>query len=222
MAVQTSGFGHRHSPTSGASSNHQGCDYRAPIGSPIVANGDLTIEKAGVGSGYGNVVYARDANGTQYRFGHLDGFPPGMKAGDKIKAGDTIGYTGNTGISTGPHLHYEARPNGGAAVDPNSIDPKTGKPYMAAAGFEAGKSLKDSTPTPTKDRKPNEPGTAKPMGAPPATGDKPGPGNKAKPGTGNQGDRGGAGKPPAPGRGSSAGNAVGILVNPRHKAHDGT
>lgn len=222
MAVETSGFGHRHSPTKGASHNHQGCDYRAPIGSPIVANSELTIEKAGVGSGYGNVVYARDANGTQYRFGHLDGFPPGMKAGDKIKSGDTIGYTGNTGTSTGAHLHYEARPNGGAAVDPNSIDPRTGKPYMAAAGFEAGKSLKDSTPKPTKDRKPNEPSKGKPMGGgtPPAASGG-GSGGKPKPGSGNQGDRG-SGAPPAAGRGSSAGNAVGILINPRHKAHDGT
>ena len=224
MAIQTSGFGHRHIPGM-SSHNHQGCDYATPIGSPIISNSELTIEKAGVGSGYGNVVYARDANGTQYRFGHLDGFPPGMKAGDKIKPGDTIGYTGNTGQSTGPHLHYEARPNGGAAVDPNSIDPKTGKPYMAAAGFEAGKSLRDSKPTPTKDRKPNEPGTAKPMGdTSPSASPAPGSGNqsgKPKPGSGNQGNRG-AGAPPAPGRGSSAGNAVGLLVNPRHKAHDGT
>lgn len=220
MATQTSGFGHRHSPTAGASHNHQGCDYAAPVGSPIVANSELTIEKAGVGSGYGNVVYARDANGTQYRFGHLDGFPPGMKAGDKIKPGDTIGYTGNTGTSTGAHLHYEARPNGGAAVDPNSIDPNTGKPYMAAQGFEAGKSLKDSKPTPTKDRKPNEPnpgGNAKQdaKDKPAKSGGKDG---KSPPGKGK--DRG-AGSPPAPGRGSSGGNAVGILINPRHKAHDG-
>jgi len=212
MATQTSGFGPRPSPTGGASSNHQGVDYRAPIGSPIYANTDLTINKAGVGSGYGNVVYATDKNGTQYRFGHLDGFPPGMKAGDTIKAGDVVGYTGNTGVSTGPHLHYEARPNGGAAVDPNSIDPNTGKPYHAATGFEPGKSLKDSNPTPTNSRPPNNPppgGGGKPPEKPPGGGGKPPPGGGKPPG--------GSGPPLI----SKPVGGVGILMNPRHKAHDG-
>jgi hypothetical protein len=208
MARQTSGFGPRKSPTTGASSNHGGVDYATPIGSPIYANSELTINKAGVGKGYGNVVYATDANGTQYRFGHLDGFPPGMKAGDKIKPGDVVGYTGNTGVSTGAHLHYEARPNGGAPVDPNSIDPKTGKPYNAAAGFEPGKSLADSTPRPTNDRKPNNPNPS--TGAPEK---KPPPADKKRqPPT--------QGGPVAPLVGRPAGT-IGLAINPRHKAHDG-
>lgn len=215
MARQTSGFGPRKGPTSGASENHQGVDYATPKGSPIYANLELTINKAGVGSGYGNVVYATDANGTQYRFGHLDGFPPGMKAGDKIKPGDVIGYTGNTGVSTGPHLHYEARPNGGAAVDPNSIDPKTGKPYHAAQGFEPGKSLKDSTPTPTGDRKPNNPNPTDPNATKKDDNKK-----EDKPGKG--GKEGSA--PPGGPMGSliaRPAGTIGLTINPRHKAHDG-
>lgn len=212
MARQTSGFGSRPSPTPGASTNHGGVDYSTPVGSPIYARTDMTVNKAGVGSGYGNVVYATDKNGTQYRYGHLDGFPPGMKAGDTIKAGDVIGYTGNTGVSSGAHLHYEARPNGGAPVDPNGIDPKTGKPYTAAASFDPdGGNLDNTTPKPTKNRTPNSPTPPGPQPGKPTptpTPNKPGPGS-------------GGGRPPGQSRPPINPNAVGILINPRHKSHDG-
>lgn len=158
MARQTSGFGPRPSPTPGGSTNHAGVDYSAPVGTPIYTNTPLTVVKSGVASGYGNAVYAKDANGNEYRFGHLESVP-NLKPGQTIPAGGLVGNTGNSGVSSGPHLHYEIRKNG-LPVDPNGVDPATGKPYTNAVGFEKGKTLDSSNAIPDGNRKP---------GAPPAT-----------------------------------------------------
>ena len=125
---------------------HNGIDYSTPIGTPVYANKELTVTYAGSKSGYGNVVYAKDNAGTEYRFGHLDSIPEGTKVGSTLSPGSKIANTGNTGDSTGAHLHYEVRVDG-KSVDPlTTIDPSTGKPYENNATFEPGKpSMRNST-----------------------------------------------------------------------------
>ena len=135
---------------------HHGVDYAAPIGSSVYTNKDVTITYAGPAKGYGNVVYAVDNEGTQYRYGHLDSIPPNVTVGARIPAGQQIAITGNTGDSTGAHLHYEVRQNG-RAVDPETtIDPTTGKTYVNNASFARdGSSLNNSTPSKSPGYTPN-------------------------------------------------------------------
>lgn len=134
---------------------HHGVDYAASIGSPVYINKDLTITKAAYLRGYGNVIYARDDAGVEYRFGHLDHIPKDIKVGQRVSAGTQIAITGNTGDSTGPHLHYEVRKNG-VSVDPliakdmDSNSPVLGKTYEHVASFSPNGSALSNT-QPTKD-----------------------------------------------------------------------
>lgn len=89
---------------------HAGVDLRAPTGTKIVAARPGRVAKAGVGSGYGNVVYIRHADGTETRYAHLSRIL--TSAGATVNAGQVIGLAGSTGNSTGPHLHFEIRPKG--------------------------------------------------------------------------------------------------------------
>ena len=95
---------------------HKGVDLAYNY-EPIYANKDLTITTAGWVSGFGNAIYAQDNEGYTYIFGHLDSI--NVKAGQKIKAGTKLGVTGNTGRSTGPHLHYQVEKNG-TTINPSS------------------------------------------------------------------------------------------------------
>lgn len=113
---QTSGFGYRKAPTAGASSNHKGIDLATATGTPVYASCGGTVTKAGWGSGYGYVVYIDHIDGRQTRYGHLSRVL--VSVGQKVKQGDRIALSGNTGVSTGPHLHFEMRING-TPVDPN-------------------------------------------------------------------------------------------------------
>lgn len=113
----TSRFGRRTSPTKGASSNHQGIDWGIPKGSSVVASSGGTVTKAGWGGGYGYVVYIRHPGGVETRYAHLSKVL--VSAGQTVKQGQKIALTGNTGVSTGPHLHFEIRMNG-TAVNPLS------------------------------------------------------------------------------------------------------
>jgi murein DD-endopeptidase MepM/ murein hydrolase activator NlpD len=166
----SSGFGPR---DMNGRSYHYGTDWPAPIGSPFYTNKELTVTKAEVQTGYGNVVYAVDAQGTEYRFAHLDSFAGGVKTGSTIPAGGQVGYSGITGqekdgsqTSTGAHLHYEVR-RGGVAVDPlTTIDPTTGKPYINNASFEQGNGTSLRTSTPKKDSNYTPNGTAVPRPTP--------------------------------------------------------
>lgn len=106
----TSGFGKRKSPTKGASSYHKGVDWATPKGTPVYASSGGTVAKAGWGSGYGYVVYINHADGRQTRYGHLSKVL--VKVGQTVKQGEQIALSGNTGISTGPHLHFEMLING--------------------------------------------------------------------------------------------------------------
>ncbi|MEC7761512.1 MAG: peptidoglycan DD-metalloendopeptidase family protein [Pseudomonadota bacterium] len=117
QGVRTSGYGPRHHPILKQVRNHDGVDWAAPTGTPIVAAADGTIALAGVGGGYGNVVYIDHPGGIQTRYAHLDSFADTTSNGVAVRAGDVIGFVGTTGRSTGPHLHFEVRVNG-AAVDP--------------------------------------------------------------------------------------------------------
>jgi murein DD-endopeptidase MepM/ murein hydrolase activator NlpD len=94
---------------------HSGIDIAAPTGTPIVAPADGVVIKAGTASSYGRVIIIDHGNGYTTRYGHLSGF--NCYTGDRISAGDIIGYVGSTGNSSGPHLHYEVRING-IPVDP--------------------------------------------------------------------------------------------------------
>ena len=103
----TSGFGFRRHPLLGIKKMHTGVDWAAPTGTPIVAAGNATVELAGRRGGNGNYVRLRHGNGYKTAYSHLSRIARGIKKGAKIRQGELIGYVGTTGLSTGPHLHYE-------------------------------------------------------------------------------------------------------------------
>lgn len=111
----SSGFGGRKAPTRGASSNHKGIDWAIPTGSAVFASCGGTVAKAGWASGYGYVVYVNHPDGRQTRYGHLSKVL--VAAGQSVSQGQKIALSGNTGVSTGPHLHFEML-IGGSHVNP--------------------------------------------------------------------------------------------------------
>ncbi len=116
-----SGYGMRRHPLLNQVRMHTGVDYSAPLGTPILAAGNGVIEEQGHKGQYGNYVRIRHANGYQTAYGHMLGrIPPDIRAGAKVRQGQTIGYLGNTGLSTGPHLHFEILVSN-RFVDPMSI-----------------------------------------------------------------------------------------------------
>jgi murein DD-endopeptidase MepM/ murein hydrolase activator NlpD len=121
-----SGFGMRRHPILGYSRMHTGVDWSAPTGTPIIAAGNGTIEKAGWAGGYGRQIMIRHANGYVTSYNHQSRFAEGIKEGARVRQGQVIGYVGSTGLSTGPHLHYELLVNG-AKVDPMRVRLPTGR-----------------------------------------------------------------------------------------------
>lgn len=111
----TSSFGRRKAPKKGASTYHKGVDWAIPVGTNVYASCGGRVSKAGWGSGYGYVVYIDHEDGKQTRYGHLSKVK--VSVGQYVKQGDRIALSGNTGISTGPHLHFEILV-GGRQVDP--------------------------------------------------------------------------------------------------------
>ncbi len=107
----TSGFGMRKHPLLGIMRMHTGVDWAAPVGTPIVAAGDGIVEMVGGKGGYGNYVRIRHPNGFSTGYGHMLRFADGVKPGVAVKQGQIIGYVGNTGLSTGPHCHFEVLVN---------------------------------------------------------------------------------------------------------------
>lgn len=107
---QSSGFGKRAQPTKGASTYHKGIDWATPTGTPVYASCGGTVAKAGWGSGYGYVVYINHEDGRQTRYAHLSKVL--VTVGQKVKQGERIALSGNTGVSSGPHLHFEILING--------------------------------------------------------------------------------------------------------------
>lgn len=111
----SSGFGARSAPTAGASTYHKGVDWATPIGTTVYASNAGTVAFAGWASGYGYAVYINHADGRQTRYGHLSKVL--VSAGQTVSQGERIALSGNTGRSTGPHVHFEIRING-TAVNP--------------------------------------------------------------------------------------------------------
>ena len=107
----TSGFGFRYHPLHHTRRMHTGVDWAAPRGTPILAAGKGIIEKAGRRGWYGKYVRIRHSNGYQTAYAHMSGYGPGIRAGAKVRQGQIIGYIGSTGLSSGPHLHYEVLVN---------------------------------------------------------------------------------------------------------------
>ncbi len=108
----SSSFGMRKHPILGFNKMHRGTDFAAPTGTPVMASGDGTIKKAGWCGGGGNCVKIKHNSTYSTVYAHLSKFGRGIKKNVKVKQGQVIGYVGNTGMSTGPHLHYEVIENG--------------------------------------------------------------------------------------------------------------
>jgi murein DD-endopeptidase MepM/ murein hydrolase activator NlpD len=103
----TSGFGMRRHPIFQQWRTHQGVDYGAPVGTRVKSTGDGVVSFAGWRNGYGNLIVLRHFGGYSTYYAHLRNFARGMRAGSRVVQGEIIGYVGQTGWASGPHLHYE-------------------------------------------------------------------------------------------------------------------
>lgn len=124
--VFRSGFGGRRHPVLGYYRMHTGVDWAAPTGTPIYASGNGTVTEAGWKGGYGRYVRIQHNNGYETGYGHMSGFGKGIEKGTRVRQGQIIGYVGSTGVSTGPHCHYEVLINS-AFVDPMRVKLPRGK-----------------------------------------------------------------------------------------------
>jgi murein DD-endopeptidase MepM/ murein hydrolase activator NlpD len=113
----SSGFGMRRHPILGYSRMHQGVDFAAPTGTPVYAAGDGRIASAGTRGGYGTTIVINHTGGTSTLYAHLSAIQRGLRPGAAVRQGQVIGRVGSTGMSTGPHLHFEVRRND-RAVNP--------------------------------------------------------------------------------------------------------
>jgi murein DD-endopeptidase MepM/ murein hydrolase activator NlpD len=136
-AIMRSGFGGRRHPILGYVKMHTGVDWATAYGTPIFASGNGVIEKAGLEGGYGKYIRIKHNNGYETAYGHMSAFAKGMEIGKRVRQGQVIGFVGSTGMSTGPHVHYEILVNG-RFVDPMRIKLPRGRslegPMMT--GFE--------------------------------------------------------------------------------------
>ncbi len=111
LKAVASGFGYRNDPFTKVRKFHAGMDFSAKTGTPIFATGDGVVQKAdNTASGYGNHIVIRHGFGYETLYGHLSKYK--VRAGQRVKRGDIIGYVGSTGRSEAPHLHYEVHKNG--------------------------------------------------------------------------------------------------------------
>jgi len=117
VGIMRSPFGARNHPLLGYMKQHTGVDWAAPLGTPIYASGNGVIENVGWESGYGKYIRIRHSNGYETAYGHMTAFARSIQPGARVQQGQIIGYVGSTGLSTGPHLHYEILVNG-RFVDP--------------------------------------------------------------------------------------------------------
>ena len=123
----SSSFGRRKHPILGYRKMHTGVDFAAPRGTPILAAGSGTVERANRYGGYGNYIRIRHTDGYKTAYAHLKGFARGVKKGKYVKQDQVIGYVGTTGRSTGPHLHYEVIHHG-KKINPRRLSQLSGKP----------------------------------------------------------------------------------------------
>jgi murein DD-endopeptidase MepM/ murein hydrolase activator NlpD len=122
----SSSFGMRFHPVLNTNRPHNGTDFAAPRGTPIMAAGAGIVERANRFGSFGNYIRIRHSNGYETAYAHLNGFARGIRAGARVQQGQTIGYVGTTGRSTGPHLHYEVHLNG-RPTNPMALDLPTGR-----------------------------------------------------------------------------------------------
>lgn len=134
----SSRFGGRYHPILRTWRGHRGIDYAAAFGTPVRATADGIVTRAGRDGGYGVLVELRHANGIRTRYGHLSRIAKGIGHGTRVQQGQTVGYVGSTGLSTGPHLHYEFLVNG-RATNPQRKDAGAGTPVPETlrAGFDS-------------------------------------------------------------------------------------
>lgn len=116
----------RRHPILGYTRRHNGTDFAAPRGTPVMAAGNGIVERANRFGSFGNYVRIRHANGYETAYAHLNGFARGIRAGSRVTQGQVIAYVGTTGRSTGPHLHYEVHHNG-TPRNPMTLDLPTGR-----------------------------------------------------------------------------------------------
>ncbi|RZJ17021.1 MAG: M23 family metallopeptidase [Brevundimonas sp.] len=140
----SSGFGVRTHPISGYRKMHQGTDFAAATGTPVVAPADGVVVEARRWGGYGNWLRIRHANGLESGYGHLSRYASGIRAGQRVSQGQIVAYVGSTGASTGPHLHYEIW-RGGQRINPSGIRTTEGTILAGAdlAAFRAEKTRID-------------------------------------------------------------------------------
>lgn len=131
----SSGIGRRRAPTAGASTDHNGIDIPAPIGTPVASMGPGRVVFAGVRGANGKLVVVEHADGSRASYAHLDSFD--VQTGDPVSAGAVIAKVGNTGRSTGPHLHLTVRDAGGRIIDPRSLVGNAAGSNPAQAGSTA-------------------------------------------------------------------------------------
>ncbi len=123
----SSRFGSRKHPILGYRKMHAGVDFAAPRGTPVLAAGSGTVERANRFGSFGNYIRIRHTDGYKTAYAHLKGFARGVRAGAYVKQDQVIGYVGTTGRSTGPHLHYEVILNG-KKINPRRLSQLSGKP----------------------------------------------------------------------------------------------
>jgi len=136
-AIMRSGFGARRHPILGYVKMHTGVDWATAYGTPIFAAGNGTIEKIGLEGGYGKYIRIKHNNGYETAYGHMSAFAKGMEVGKRVRQGQVIGFVGTTGLSTGPHVHFEILVNG-RFVDPMRVKLPRGRALDGAimASFE--------------------------------------------------------------------------------------
>jgi len=139
----SSSFGTRYHPILKRWKTHEGTDYAANAGTPVRAVGDAVVVRAGWAGGYGNLIELRHPNGYHTRYGHLRAFAKGIHVGAHVNISQTIGYVGTTGLSTGPHLHFEVIVNGQQRDSRVALKNISGVPIAASerSAFEARRSL---------------------------------------------------------------------------------
>ncbi len=123
----TSYFGKRFHPIRKIRCQHNGVDYAAPRGTPVSCVADGHVVFAGWRGGFGKLVEVKHPNGITTLYGHLNRFGRGVRSGASVVQNQTIGFVGSTGMSTGPHLHYEIRKLG-SAISPRRLDPPRAEP----------------------------------------------------------------------------------------------
>lgn len=140
----SSNFGFRTHPISGFKKMHQGIDFAAGAGTPVVAPADGVVVEARRWGGYGNWLRIRHNNGLESGYGHLSRYGSGIRAGQRVSQGQIVAYVGSTGASTGPHLHYELWRNG-QRINPAGVRTQEGTELSGAdlAAFRAEKSRID-------------------------------------------------------------------------------